>query len=765
MKNFLCVSGLILFCFFPLFVHAGDVNCHYSTAGKDFWFGLLQNRAKGATHYLEITVTSQLGAQFTLTYGSAETVYGTYTVDANSLKHVTLDANLMEPSGSENLEEKGIHLVSTNPVNVYAFNYRTNSSDIAVIYPTESLGKEYFAMCYTPNTSNSNESNSEFQIVASVNNTQVKITPSADTDKGNKAKVMFTVSLNKGQSYQVQSTNNDLTGSYVTSDQPVAFYSGAVSTTIPYSGLTWDHLYEQISPTSAWGREFYVVPLKQRTKDTYRVLAAEDGTVVTIGATGEKKKLNRGEYYGFDLTGSQACKVTSTKKILLAQFCRSQAADGSSGVGDPFMIMISPATQKTTDVTFVAYDSSLIQNIFYVNVVALTSEIGAVTLDGNNISSSFSEFSGTKYSYAQVPISKGAHRLQSLGTNKDKGFLAFIYGFGDNGYTESYGYGVGFNLDIQLDLGGEGQTKEVVICQGDETELDAGSYFDSYKWNTGETTSSIKVSKEGLYSVKASTITDCVLTDQIYVKVNNPEISLGKDTSVCLPGEYTIKAKDGFVNYQWQDGSAGQTFTVDTTGDYTVTVTNDAGCQVSDEVHVEVRMPVLGFTPDYPVATIDHPDITFTNNTDGAVDFSWNFGDNSPESTDVSPKHHYSDLGVYHVTLAATNKYGCRDALGMDVKVVPLAFYIPNAFRPESEIPENRTILPVIVNLDPSNFEFVIYNRIGSPVFESGDPENGWNGNLSNGKRAEPGVYVWIVKYADIQGFKHVQKGSVMLVR
>jgi PKD repeat protein len=758
------VFALFMLCSFQGW--ADDTDCQYSTAGTDFWFGLLQNRIKGTAHYLEITVTSQLGATFTITYGSLETSYGgTYTVGANSSQTVRLDYSLMEPSGSESIEEKGIHLVSTNPVNVYSFNYRTQSSDIAVIYPTESLGNEYFAMCYTPNTSNSNESNSEFLIVATVNNTKVQITPSVDTDSGNKAKVAFTVSLNKGQSYQVQSTKNDLTGSGITSDQPIAFYSGSLSTTVPSTGATWDHLYEQISPTSAWGREFYVVPLQGRTKDTYRVLAATDGTVVSIGGTSTKKTLSKGGYYEFELTSSQACKITSTKKVLLAQFCRSQAVDGSSGVGDPFMIMISPVTQKTTDVTFLAYESTLIQNIFYVNIVALTSEVGSITLDGTNVGSRFTAFSGTKYSRAQISITKGSHRLLTTSTSKDGGFLAFIYGFGDNGNTESYGYGVGFNLDIQLDLRGEDLSDTILVCSGDETELDAGSYFDKYSWSTKDTTSSIPVSEEGWYKVTAKTTAGCSLTDSIYVYIDTPETSLGRDTTVCLPGEYTVVAEDGFANYLWQDGSTEKMFTVETTGNYWLTVTNENGCQVTDTVYVQVRMPILGFTPDYPVATLDHPDITFTNNTEGAVDFSWNFGDNSVENTEFSPKHHYSDLGVYHVVLTATSEFGCMDTTGMDIKIVPISFSIPNAFRPDSDILENRIFSPYIVNLNPSNYKLTVYNRVGSTIFESSNYETGWDGNLSNGNNAASGVYVWIINYKDIQGFDHLQKGSVMLVR
>jgi hypothetical protein len=64
--NYWFASILILL---PLFL-CGKDPCHYSTEGKDFWFGLMQNRNEGAEHYIEITVSSRKGAEITLSYGN-----------------------------------------------------------------------------------------------------------------------------------------------------------------------------------------------------------------------------------------------------------------------------------------------------------------------------------------------------------------------------------------------------------------------------------------------------------------------------------------------------------------------------------------------------------------------------------------------------------------------------------------------------------------------------------------------------------------------
>jgi hypothetical protein len=766
MQKYLYIIGILGLAFLPL-CSGGQTKdpCHYSTEGTDFWFGIMENRKRGADHYLEITVTSRNGADFKLTYGTQETLIDSFSVAANSSETIRLDTLLLEPSGSERTDYKGIHLVATDSVNVYALNYKTKSSDVAVIYPTASLGKEYFAMCYTPNPTRTIESNSEFLIVATEDLTTINITPSVDTDKGRKAHITFPIILNKGQSYQVQSMNSsitgqgDLTGSYIQSDKPIAFYSGVKSTAVPFAGGTRDYLYEQIPPTNTWGREFYAVPLKLRTKDTYRILAAEDETTVTIEGLNLTRTLDRGEFYEFDLNSNQACRIMASKKVLFAQYCRSQEADGNNGVGDPFMIILSPVSQKVNDVTFEAYETDLVSDIFYANLTTLTSEIKNITLDGKDISSYFKPFPNKKFSYAQVPLSAGTHRLQN--PNKKGGFLAYVYGFGDNNNTESYGYGVGFNLDIQLEIGGsfEAIDDTLLICSGDEIKLETGEYFVGYEWNTKETTPSILVSTEGMYSVIATTAEKCIKTDSLYVKVDKPEISLGRDSAVCLPGEYIIEAEPGFENYQWQDGSTGRTFEVFESGDFWINTTNKNGCRATDTVHVDVLMPKLAFKPDFPAVTINHPEITFTNQTEGALTYKWDFGDGT-SSTEASPTHRYADIRKYRVLLEAKNNLGCIDTIGTDVEVIPLKFYAPNAFRPDSDIEKNRSFKPFLNATDPKNYQLKFFNRIGSEIFQSLNPDIGWDGT-----NAEQGVYVWIVKYLDIQGYEHQQKGTVMLIR
>jgi len=421
--------------------------CQRSTEGTEFWFGFMEGRHDNPYgHDLTITVTSAYNTNFSIYTQGGTNLFATYSITSNTAQAVTIPWNIAEVITSEVIENKGIYLVADDPVNVYAMNSDYKSSDAAVIYPLESIGKEYFAMCYEPHyatysanvggaiVTGYNGRNSEFLIVATEDNTQVTITPSKVTTALKPAGTAFTITLNKGQSYQVQSANQenlpgqgDLTGSSVSANKNIAVYAGNFATTVPKNSeyladpnsiSGYDHLYEQMPPLYSWGKEYYAVPLKGRKQDFYRIIASEDGTTVDAGANWQPFVLNRGEYKEIYLKSDQPARILADKPILVAQYSASQTYFGNTSgeFGDPSMIVLSSTAQSKNNVTFVAYESASIST-YHVNIVSLTDQVANLRLDGNPVSAT--PFAGTDYSYAQILLtSSGSHTLVNTDSNQ-----------------------------------------------------------------------------------------------------------------------------------------------------------------------------------------------------------------------------------------------------------------------------------------------------------------------------------------------------------
>ena len=155
---------------------------------------------------------------------------------------------------------------------VYAYITRSAVSGATVCLPTPVLGKEYYSMNFTQ-VSNEPNSNSYFTIVAVEDNTTVEITPTANTTNGWTAGSTNSVTLNKGQIFQVLGTAGntngvDLTGSLIKSVasgtggcKRIAVFSGSgkISIGCPTPG-TSDNLYQQLYPTGSWGLKYLPVP-------------------------------------------------------------------------------------------------------------------------------------------------------------------------------------------------------------------------------------------------------------------------------------------------------------------------------------------------------------------------------------------------------------------------------------------------------------------------------------------------------------------------
>jgi len=136
---------------------------------------------------------------------------------------------------------------------------------------------------------------------------------------------------------------------------------------------------------------------------------------------------------------------------------------------------------------------------------------------------------------------------------------------------------------------------DTAVCQGQSVTLDGGNQGDNHQWSTGETTQSITVNTSGIYWLIVTNSFGCKAIDSIGVTVNPPPfIFLGSDTTICTSSQLILDAGSGFAAYQWQDGSANETFTLDGSigvGVYpvSVNVTDINGCINSDTITSNCR--------------------------------------------------------------------------------------------------------------------------------------------------------------------------------
>jgi|688.fasta_scaffold01549_31 gliding motility-associated-like protein len=87
--------------------------------------------------------------------------------------------------------------------------------------------------------------------------------------------------------------------------------------------------------------------------------------------------------------------------------------------------------------------------------------------------------------------------------------------------------------------------------------------------------------------------------------------------------------------------------------------------------------------------------------------------------------------------------------------------YIPNAFTPDGF---NKVFKPYMTFVNPDNYLFRIFDQWGEKIFETTEPEVGWDGTV-NGKSARMDTYVYFIRYQnEFYQFKE-QRGTLTLIR
>jgi hypothetical protein len=251
----------------------------------------------------------------------------------------------------------------------------------------------------------------QFGVVATENDTQVRITPRI-TVGARPANVPYIIVLQAGETYQLRATQDapaDLTGTLIESDKPIATFGSHQCANLP-SDDQWfcNYIVEQLLPTKNWGRAFLTAPLATRDGDTFRILASVDNTSVNIGGN-LAATLDRGEFY--QVLMSTGAVIVSSAPVSVMQYANSSDYDLVTD-SDPFMVIVPPLPMYNPQHTVCTAPLDFADN--YINIIALNSAIGTLTLNGAVVpAGAFVPITGSPFSYARRPVGIGVHRVSS----------------------------------------------------------------------------------------------------------------------------------------------------------------------------------------------------------------------------------------------------------------------------------------------------------------------------------------------------------------
>jgi gliding motility-associated-like protein len=611
---------------------------------------------------------------------------------------------------------------------------------------------------------------SSFAIVAAEDATMVSISElGARTEGGQPVGGSISVMLNQGQVYQVRASNgnDDLTGTRISTSAPVTVFAGASWSGVPANTCgVYDNLLEVNYPISQWGTNYVGIPTLRNSGNLYRVLASEDGTVVTItGGNTTTRTLNAGDF--FDFQESEAVNIESSSPVLVAEFLLGSQCNGHpvSGTGDPSFFLLNEVSQTQDTVT--VYNSNL-QDIYenYLNILFRTGDEVGILLDGAAVTVPLESVPGGEYSFYRVPVSVGNHTITSGGC----GVIVTVYGYGD---VESYSYGGGAafrNINSNPIVEGGCLNDTITFSTG----LDTLRF--RHPWTLEDGSTETRGSFTRCYDHLGEFPIRLILEDEclgvVDTSYRNLEISLRQalavsaDARACEGMELSLDALDlPDATYRWITPSGGveeeQVLLLpalgrEDAGIYTA-IGTISGCETfPSEVMVTVdTTPLVTITgpTDFCAQRDDPPQL------DAGIysDYQWSSGSRFNPLTVINE-------GVYTVTV--TNEFGC---IGTDSTLVeefcPTRFYIPSAFSPNADGINDRFGVSA---LDFTSVTLEVFDRWGGLLFTSTPEAPEWDGRV-NGASAPAGSYLY---QATVEGLgddglarTQVQGGVVVLLR
>ena len=286
----------------------------------------------------------------------------------------------------------------------------------------------------------------------------------------------------------------------------------------------------------------------------------------------------------------------------------------------------------------------------------------------------------------------------------------------------------------------------LILCPGDNVLLIAETGLNNYQWTNGSNSSSVSITTAGTYSVTAQNTNGCSLSSEEIVITNSPSFAVTFSPvgpiELCEGEEVVLVAQSGYSNYQWSDGTIGETLLVSQAGDYSLSASNEDGCiETSTSTNVFfTSLPLADFTFSQTLNT--EYEVEFTNNSNNANTFEWNFGGNNT-SNQENPIFIFEYDNIWPVTLIISNNCG-YDTLTLDVNVIKNSIYDLSGFKSIllSPNPGNDFLQLSGLALVNKNIVLNIYDLLGRLLISKSLKLNGGFSEILETTELTKGIYV-----------------------
>ena len=197
-----------------------------------------------------------------------------------------------------------------------------------------------------------------------------------------------------------------------------------------------------------------------------------------------------------------------------------------------------------------------------------------------------------------------------------------------------------------------------------------------------------------------------------------------------------------------------------------------SGCTFDTTINVTVNIqPVItNISPEnefFELCEGDSIPKVYVANSNIPGSFTWTvMGDTT---TTNSLSYTWYQVGIFIIEVMEVSNEGCvsnPEQTSIIIERCPQSLiYIPNSFTPDGD-EHNNIWLPVMTSgFDPFDYNVSVINRWGETIFESNDPNQGWDGTYKN-RMSDQGIYVFRIRYGLLEndGAKEIY-GHINLIR